>query len=486
VPALAGWADLDEREAAAGIQARHPILIDPEFRVDPVLAGFLARSRFAWLADGTREAYAKDYRLFFSFLWQRGKYWHQADPDDLLDWESWRRRGQQPGRGIGGSKWQRELAALRLLYEWAGKKGHIARSPVLVHAVRLRDGCTAMAADQAPRDVRCSDVKWVTPRTYRLWRDTGLLGYDSAGQPDPSWRGRNDGRNAAFADLLFSSGLRLREGGCLLTLEVPDPGAGHSYYEGSVAGAVAKRRERMFYASAAALQRVAGYVTTTRAEAIRRARRHRRYDQMPGKLIVTKVSHGTRRKLYWRDEQGRTGEAPVGAIGPAERMRLFTETGHGLEPLWLWLTEGGTPMAYESWEKVFDTANTRVAAVFAAATRRDGRRRTAIACSPHMLRHSFALYMLVALHHALDRRFGLTPEERRHFRQVYGDPWALVRDLLGHRSEQTTRLVYLEPLSGLQVRSMLDHDEDLEALLSRVAASSRLVIDADPAGGDTP
>jgi hypothetical protein len=77
-------------------------------------------------------------------------------------------------------------------------------------------------------------------------------------------------------------------------------------------------------------------------------------------------------------------------------MRLFTETEHGLEPLWLWLTEGGTPMAYESWEKVFDAANARVAAVFAAATRQDGRRRTAIACSPHMMRHSFALYMLGA------------------------------------------------------------------------------------------
>jgi hypothetical protein len=29
---------------------------------------------------------------------------------------------------------------LRLEYEWAEKKGHIARSPVLVHAVRLREG----------------------------------------------------------------------------------------------------------------------------------------------------------------------------------------------------------------------------------------------------------------------------------------------------------------------------------------------------------
>jgi hypothetical protein len=238
VPLLSGWADLDQRENAADIGARHPILIDPKSRIDPVLARFLGRSRFAWLAAGTRQAYTKDYWLFFSFLWQRGRYWHEADPDDLLDWEAWRRRGQQPGRGIGGSKWQRELAALRLVYEWAEKEQRIERSPVLVHQVGLR-GVTVTVADQAPRDVRSADVKWVTPRTYRLWRDVGLLGYDAAGQPDPLWRGRNDGRNAAFTDLLFSSGLRLREGGCLLTLEVPDAAGGHGYREGTVAGAAA-------------------------------------------------------------------------------------------------------------------------------------------------------------------------------------------------------------------------------------------------------
>lgn len=82
VPVLSGWIDLDRREAAADIEARHPILVDPEYTVDPLLTHFLARSRFAWLAEGTREAYAKDYRLLFSFLWQRGKYWHEADPDD--------------------------------------------------------------------------------------------------------------------------------------------------------------------------------------------------------------------------------------------------------------------------------------------------------------------------------------------------------------------------------------------------------------------
>ena len=45
----------------------------------------------------------------------------------------------------------------------------------------------------------------------------------------------------------------------------------------------------MFYASAAALRRVVGYVATTRADAVRRARRHRRDEQVPGKLVVTRI-----------------------------------------------------------------------------------------------------------------------------------------------------------------------------------------------------
>jgi integrase len=63
---------------------------------------------------------------------------------------------------------------------------------------------------------------------------------------------------------------------------------------------------------------------------------------------------------------------------------------------------------------VFDTANARVAAVLADA---GTAKQTPVVISPHMLRHSVALHMLVALHHALDRRFGLTPEERKHLRQ---------------------------------------------------------------------
>ena len=41
VPLLSGWADLDQREDVTDIGPGHPILIDPEYRLDPLLARFL-------------------------------------------------------------------------------------------------------------------------------------------------------------------------------------------------------------------------------------------------------------------------------------------------------------------------------------------------------------------------------------------------------------------------------------------------------------
>lgn len=118
---LAGWVDLDQREDAGDIGPSHPILIDPEYRLDPLLAGSWAdRGSRGWLKGWDRR---RTTGCSSRSLRQRGRYWHEAGSGDLLDWEAWRRHGQQSGRGIGGSKWQRELAALRLVYEWAEKEG---------------------------------------------------------------------------------------------------------------------------------------------------------------------------------------------------------------------------------------------------------------------------------------------------------------------------------------------------------------------------
>jgi hypothetical protein len=63
--------------------------------------------------------------------------------------------------------------------------------------------------------------------------------------------------------------------------------------------------------------------------------------------------------------------------------------------------------------------------------------------------------MLVVLNTLMDQKFGLTPEERRDFRQLYGDPWFMVQSLLGHASRETTVTRYLAPVADLQLRCML-------------------------------
>lgn len=460
------YGDLTERESRLGLHHRQPILVDPNFRVDARLSEFFRRSGFATRAEGTQESYVLDYRLFFTFLWRQGRNWDQARAEDLQDYEYWRRRDRQNPQRIGGAKWGRELAAFRLLYEWAARKGHVPGSPVVMRSVRLRDGGTAEVAELAPSNARSSNVKWLTGKAYRMWRDVGLRGYDAAGLPDCRWRGRNEGRDAAFTDLVLSSGLRRREAGTLLTIELPDTTLQQRYYPGRVAAAVAKRGNRYFYVGRPALKAVEAYRLTTRAAAVRRAQAAGLYESLPVRWIVQGT--GRRGALRWVEQNGNRSEAPVNTLSYQDRLKLFAEGENGLEPLALWLTEAGLPMRYRSWNKVFAQANTRCETLGLQ-----------VFCSPHMLRHSFALTMLISLHHALDRRLGLSPAERRYYESVYGNVWMLVKDLLGHSSVEVTREIYLEPVRGIQLDTLLNDVEDVTAdeLLARLADQTGLILD---------
>jgi len=64
---------------------------------------------------------------------------------------------------------------------------------------------------------------------------------------------------------------------------------------------------------------------------------------------------------------------------------------------------------------------------------------------------------------------------------LFGDPWTLVQTLLGHTNPQTTRDIYLEPVSGLQVDLFLnaeqagDSDTDFTDFVQRHLAATALV-----------
>ncbi|MEJ8638948.1 hypothetical protein [Streptomyces sp. MS2.AVA.5] len=153
--------------------------------------------------------------------------------------------------------------------------------------------------------------------------------------------------------------------------------------------------------------------------------------------------------------------------------------------MWLWLNESGLPFRPASWENVFRTASQRCGTVLVDVVAEPP------FATPHMARHSFALYMLVVLNHLMDQRMGLTAQERRDFRLLYGDPWRMVQDLLGHSELETTRQIYLAPVADLQLRSLLAEpvadvtgaagltQERMTGLFARIARESEGIQDLD-------
>lgn len=476
VPAGEGlWAvdELSRREATAGIRPGSPFMTSPAGDVDAVLSAYFNSARFRYLADASKQSYTDDYRTFFNFLWSRGeRRWLDATVRDVEDYEDWRRRAPENPRPVSGAKWVREIAALKRMYEWALVENLLETTPIRTVLVRGRDGGQVVATEIRATDVRTTNVKWLTPRMWSLWRDVGLLGLTREGAFDESFRGRNADRNAAFADLLFDSGLRRTEGASMLTLEVPASDGTSRYLWSRVATAVAKYRSgRPFPVSAATVARMRAYEQTGRADAVVAAREAGRYDALTDKWVVTRVRSTARATtLEWVEERtGQLREMALDRLRVSERARLFRETSEGLEPLWFWLAEDGLPFQPHSWEDVFSSATKRCARVLG-----DG----APYCTPHMARHSFALVMLIAMHHALDTRFALKEEQRRDYELLYGNPWRMVKDLLGHKSEETTRNVYLAPVRDIQIRTLLEGDlEQGVVFLQALAAASGRVQD---------
>src|SRR5271166_4106926 len=76
--------------------------------------------------------------------------------------------------------------------------------------------------DSYERAAKRSDVRFVSLEDYRVFRDVGLRGLDVDGAERPGARDRNGARNALFAELLVTTGLRLSEASFLLASELAD------------------------------------------------------------------------------------------------------------------------------------------------------------------------------------------------------------------------------------------------------------------------
>lgn len=207
-----------------------------------------------------------------------------------------------------------------------------------------------------------------------------------------------------------------------------------------------------------------------------RARRAGRYDGLPARIVT-----GFNPRSRVLHLEGRSAVS-VDRLGPDERRLLFRRTPQGLEPLWLWLTPGGLPKKPYGWEDTFQAANQRVADAWAAAGGRA--EECPLWCRPHMCRHSFALKWFSVLSVAWEQKVeGFSSEEMKDLRAQFGDIWYQLSTLLGHRNPMTTRDIYLEPFTSLEVdylMSLLDEDETtaVDALLRALAEDGRPVMPA--------
>jgi hypothetical protein len=332
---LEGWEDLATREDEVGVQAGDPIFLSPDYWVDPLLSLYGQSGIFRKYTVETKRNYVTDIPLLLTFLWSRGRTWTEATPKDLNDFEHWRRFAVSNPEKIGGSKWDRELAAFASLYSWAKKAGYLTRNPIVMKQVTGINGEVRTVPEQRADDARPSNVHWLTPRTWRRWIDVGLRGHTREGVPEPGWVGRLEDRNVAFVRMLTSSGLRLTEGGSLLTFEVPQRRLGGGrYYRGKIASAVTRsKKQRTFYVASEAVGDVETYVASSRAWVVRKAQRAGRYEQLAEMRMLIEVTRGLKPKVRWCDRNGVIGEQELSRLTWQERMLLSHEDTdvHGVE-----------------------------------------------------------------------------------------------------------------------------------------------------------
>ena len=351
------------------------------------------------LADTTNRDYAQSLCVWLKFLERRARAWSAASEDDVEEFEFWRRTDPRNPAPVVAAAFSKDLAACKKFYAWA--------------AERFTDVVDVFLGAGAPPAKRSARVRWLDPAAVDRWRDVGVRGRDLRGRKDPLRRARNEQRDAAFVDGLYGTGLRLSEWASLLRDELPTPSAGRPYYKCQLADACAKGGfGHPFWIPQHVLSGIFAYAEGARARAVRDAQSDDRYEDLHDIIVVGDAKR--RGTVRLPDGTGGFRDRPWNTLAPPLRRRLFRRSPSGLAPLWLWLNENGLPRDPHGWHHTFTEANGRIAA--------QGLEN--FTCTPHMLRHSFALrWFSIGKLVYTSRLEHLTEHERSDFRVQFGDTW---------------------------------------------------------------
>lgn len=473
-PGIDEWLDIEEREQRAGVLPEVPIVVGLASTEDgPILdlrvIDFMNHPLgAATSADLTAEVLKYQLPMFFRWLATRGKMWDSATIQDYVAYRGHRTRVDR----VAGATLDKDHWALSRFYGWAKDQSLIETNPIPARQPTQKGQRRQQVASKTAVSERW---RWVTPGTFYLWRDVGFRGYRprqtasgagyELGDEDESFRGRNVQRNIAFVDLAFSAALRRNEIGTLLVTELP----ASVREEAPLGRSVAKQgRMRRWRSANNALAGVESYVLHSRRDAAARARRSGRYDDL-NPIWVTNTKRSAKGVVLILD----TGQQwAVRDIPETDRERLLRLDADGRpEPLWLWLNEDGSPMRPTSWNQVLRVANQR----FSTEMARIGRCQDVAWLSPHSLRFSYGLHVLVALHRAIDKRS--KPDSNIYDPSRYDLAYNIVAALMGHKSEQVTRKTYLAPLQQDRLwESAAFTDDDIAAVLEDAAMADPRVL----------
>lgn len=454
-----GRPDLERLLARWRSLENHRFLIRSDGFVDVGVNAFLSSARMRTLASTTNRDYAQSLCVWLNFLERSGRAWSAATEEDVEEFEFWRRTDPKNSAPVGAAAFSRDVAACKKLYAWA--------------AERFANVVDVFAGVAAPPAKRAARVRWLDPAAVDRWRDVGLRGRDLRGRKDPSRRARNEQRDVAFVDGLYGTGLRLSEWASLVIDELPIPDTGHPFRKCHLADACAKGGYgHAYWMPQQVLSGVSAYAEGARARAVRAAQDSGLYGRHSDAIVV--IDSKRRGHVRLPDENGGFRERALNTVDPVLRRRLLRRTEAGLAPIWLWLNENGLPREPHGWHHTFSEANGRIAAQGVEN----------FSCTPHMLRHSFALrWFSIGKLVYTSRLDHLTDEERRDFRVQFGDTWHLVQTMLGHRRVETTKDVYLEPFRALDVEVLLAqaHGLPVSGLMAELFGGDPMVL-ADPVG----
>ena len=419
-----------EHREAKGLDAHVPLILRDDALYDPELDRFFLDLPLSGVRSRhSLRAYAYDVAVWLRFLDACGKTVWGATRNDVVAYHRERRRDQADHR-ITAASWNRAVASLDRLYRWGEHHGLIADAPFSRRAVwrpaqGSRRGMIVARNDAYERVAKRSDVRFVTMDDYHLFREVGLRSLTPDGTDRPGARDRNGLRNALFADLLVTTGLRLEEASGLLATELAaldrDGDRTQQLWLPLPPPLTKGDRGRSVLVPRRLLRQVAAYVAVERAAGVVKFATRGGAAKLGQPILVTRAGLNRMREV----------------CTPEERCRLILcdEDGTPREPAALWLTEVGQPVRPNSWEVIFTRACSRCA--------ENG---FSLSISPHQLRHTFAVHMLALLIQQRLREAALPVGPVESYRLILGDPLQQVQRLLGHAS-LTTTYIYLDHIA---------------------------------------